>query len=71
MKQWKIEVVGQDEKSVIKHIKALLATFELSAKINEPLHHADFSDKDTSLKCERKRKYDGHRDPDFDKQKKG
>jgi len=51
MKKWKIEIKGTDEKVAVKYIKAMLAAFELAVKLDQPLDHADFSERGASLNC--------------------
>jgi hypothetical protein len=51
--KWKIEIEAPDEKSAIQYLETLTEVFKVSVKFNEPLHHADFSDKGKKLKCTR------------------
>jgi len=51
MKKWEIEIKGKDEKVAVKYIKAMLAAFEMAVKIDQPLDHADFSERGASLNC--------------------
>ena len=51
MKKWTVQIVGKDEESVIAHIKAMLATFEISVKFNKPVHFLELENKGTSLTC--------------------
>ena len=54
MSKWTIELEGTEEECVA-HLKTLLKSFELSAKVGEPLHHVFTSNKNSSLKCEQEK----------------
>ena len=49
--KWTVEIKGKDEKVAVKYIKAMLAAFEMAVKIDQPLDHADFSERGASLNC--------------------
>ena len=51
--KWKIEIDVPNEEQAIKYLEALTEVFKVSAKFNEPLHHAFLSDKNKSLECVR------------------